>query len=336
MNIRNIAPFALRQQAKELLGIGPLQRDLADVRKCLADIREHLEGHPSVVTKAEPVPAPTLHLHPSDCDIGRIYLDPDTANPMVTLTHGDPVPWSPAPTDFTIRSGGEQITRTVYHPHLCLLKVIKDYPIKNVMDVGCGDGHEADLFRFLGSTVFTVNADPAPSFTVDYFGDYMNLRAPRQFDLIWCSNVLEHVRNPGAFIDKLYDDLEPGGALALSVPYNEFNSGPDAITIGHHNRYSFLLLVYQLICAGFDCTSPYLAMRIYNGQISIIVRKQPNGIERNNMAVYATALPFFPVEITSSGASCDLHELNWDSFFVGGPTIEYDASINWRRAAPTS
>jgi len=30
--------------------------------------------------------------------------------------------------------------------------------------------------------------------------------------------VLEHVRNPGNFLDKIYDDLVDGGVLAISTP----------------------------------------------------------------------------------------------------------------------
>ena len=168
------------------------------------------------------------------------------------------------------------------------------------------------LFRHLGKEVFTINADPNPSFAVDFFGDYLDLELDRQFDCIWCSHVLEHVRNPGRFLDKMFDDLKDGGILALSVPFNEFNSQPTTFTMGHHNRYNALLLLYQMVSAGFDCCGEQLALKIYNRQISVILRKRANGLARSTMAPWVNVARFFPVELQPYGGDWGLTNINWD------------------------
>lgn len=322
---------------RKLATLGRLLRNLSLVPGIAEDLRKIEDRTARLDRVAPPIPtAPSPQApdrHDGDCDIGRSYRDPPGTVPHITLAPGKPVPWSIASTDVTIRADGRWIRRPVYHAHLCFLKAAKDYPLGTVLDLGCGEGNEAALFGFLGAEVFTVNADPAPGFKADFFGDYMDLKAPHRFDLIWCSAILEHVRNPGAFLDKVFDDLKDGGAFAVSVPYNEFNSHPDCFSMGHHNRYNFLLLVYALICAGFDCSPPNVCMRMYNGMLSVIVRKSANALPRSNMAAYSDVTRLFPVPVDEHGGTALITELNWRAYHRGGPPIEVDRSRDWRQYA---
>jgi len=87
-------------------------------------------------------------------------------------------------------------------------------------------------------------------------------------------------------LDKLYDDLQYGGVLALTVPFNDFTAYSQTnIVFGHHNRYNQWLLLYQLVCAGFDCSDASVA--VYAGMITVIVKKVPNNIPRTNTALFA-------------------------------------------------
>ena len=226
-------------------------------------------------------------LSPYALDLGRTYSDPEGVRPKICCSPAAPLPWTTEPTTFSVTTDSGKFETVVYHPHLALLKLLKRHSFQTVLDIGCGDGHETELFRFLGKKVVAINADPSPIFKVDFFGDYLNYWPEHQFDCIWCSHVLEHVRNPGLFLDKVFRELKEGGVLALSVPYNEFYADYNYFTMGHHNRYNALILIYQLICAGFDCSGQNLAMKIYNRQISVVVTKKSNGITPTTMAPWS-------------------------------------------------
>jgi hypothetical protein len=55
------------------------------------------------------------------------------------------------------------------------------------------------------------------------------------------------------------------------------------ICLGHHTRYNHALLIYQLICAGFDCKN--ISCAVYLGQIGVILRKKTNGLQRISSAI---------------------------------------------------
>lgn len=75
--------------------------------------------------------------------------------------------------------------------------------------------------------------------------DFMDLSA--RYDAIWAAHVLEHQRNPGAFLDHCWDCLEPGGWLFVTVPPLKHE-----IVGGHVTLWNMGLLIYHLILAGFD------------------------------------------------------------------------------------
>jgi SAM-dependent methyltransferase len=247
----------------------------------------------------------SIREHPSEFNIGRSYCDPIHDCPHFTLAPAPPLPWSAWPTRFTVKNEKGSITRTVAHPHLCLLELVKRYTFKSILDIGCGDGNEADLFKHLGYDVVTINADDAPSYKADYKGDYLDIDFPASFDAIWCSHTLEHVTDTGAFLRKVFRDLKVGGVFAVSVPYNEFNSGPDAFTMGHYTRYNLSILFYHLICAGFDLSNGNVGFCVYGKQISAIVRKVPNNItRRGSFALFGPeVVKAFPIAIEAWGGN---------------------------------
>ena len=114
----------------------------------------------------------------------------------------------------------------------------------------------------------------APGYDADYKCDYLDVEFDTQFDAIWCSQVLEHQRNVGFFLNKIYDDLKEGGVLALTVP---FESGPH-LNFGHCNHFNPLILIYHLVMAGFNCSD--ISLLNYNCHIGVILNKRSNQINR--------------------------------------------------------
>lgn len=86
-----------------------------------------------------------------------------------------------------------------------------------VLDLGCGERPYADLFgaaHCIGIDRGTSGARP------DIVADARQLPlAGACIDLVFCSQVLEHVTDPAALLAECARVLRPGGALVLSAPF---------------------------------------------------------------------------------------------------------------------
>lgn len=150
-------------------------------------------------------------------------------------------------------------------------KLVRDFSFESVLDIGCGAGHAANFFKQNGKKVMTLDAGHYHKFEPDFIGNYEEIKFEAPFDCIWASHVLEHIRNPGLFLDKIYSDLSDGGVLAITVPPLKHD-----IVSGHLNLFNPGILSYHLIQAGFDCRKA--AVKVYGYNISIIVEKIPHGL----------------------------------------------------------
>lgn len=144
-----------------------------------------------------------------------------------------------------------------------LKRLMHEYQFETVLDIGSGKGAHADAFRQYGKSVTAIDIAPP----ADVVSDYMDWTPPEQFDAIWCCHVLEHQRNPGLFLEKVFADLKNGGVLAITVPPLKHQ-----IVGGHVTLWNLGLLLYNLILAGFDCSEGRGARYGYN--ISVIVKKK--------------------------------------------------------------
>lgn len=222
-------------------------------------------------------------------------------------------------TIITIETKYETLTQKLDYSHLALAKLVAEYEFDEILDIGSANGTAARVFQVLGKQVSTLEI--LSGFESDYSGDYLDVQFPKQFDAIWCSHVLEHQRNVGMFLEKIFSDLKEGGVLAITVP-----SALSPLLIGHPNIYTPLHLVYNLILAGFDCRDARI--KCYDWQISILVKKKANHIPSLSFAAthnppgdgspdgdgyVPKLLEFFPVNIGKEGAIWgEIDSVNWD------------------------
>lgn len=86
-----------------------------------------------------------------------------------------------------------------------------------VLDIGCGQKPYADLFAdsiHIGLNNSTEDAAP------DVVGDATRMPiASRSVDLVFCTQVLEHVKEPWNLVRESFRVLKPGGWLVLSAPF---------------------------------------------------------------------------------------------------------------------
>ncbi len=249
--------------------------------------------------KDEPSADPHFHFYPCD--------DDDTSTEAVYII-------------ATMTAQARSYFGKMKFAHLAMLRLLKSRSFETVLDVGSGVGNETAIFRFFGKKVTALSdgLEPNTHTPPDVLKDYLDFCAPAPYDCIWCSHALEHVRNPGAFLSAMFYDLKPGGTLALTVPYNEFNGGPGTFTLGHCNRFNMRSLLYHLILAGFDCRSA--AAKVYNRQLSIIVERQKSGkpcIPPRTQADVKDAAQFFPLPTNVKGPDNEEPDnVNWEGLFT--------------------
>jgi SAM-dependent methyltransferase len=96
-----------------------------------------------------------------------------------------------------------------------------------VMDVA-PETHMGAKEFFTKSTIKTLDIDPESG--ADYIVDLCNNNSDKigdeTFDLIICTEVLEHVNNPFFVVNELKRILKTGGVVAISTPFNFRIHGP--------------------------------------------------------------------------------------------------------------
>ena len=117
---------------------------------------------------------------------------------------------------------------------------------KTALDIGSGLGVQTEIMRHAGLNVFQVDKY---SETADFQVDFIDHEFKQKFDIIYCSHVIEHQRNVGAFLDKIFDILEDDGLLLISAPKHP----AETLIEGHLNCFFTTYFIQHLIHAGFDC-----------------------------------------------------------------------------------
>jgi len=86
-----------------------------------------------------------------------------------------------------------------------------------VLDVGCGERPYADLFQktqYIGLNYSTVAASP------DIVGDAQALPLKNDsFDIVFSTQVIEHVPEPKILVAEAFRVLKPGGIFVLTGPF---------------------------------------------------------------------------------------------------------------------
>jgi methionine biosynthesis protein MetW len=129
-----------------------------------------------------------------------------------------------AMTGITVH-GYETLRERPLSGHQQLLALVPDG--SRVLDVGCSTGYLARPLVARACTVVGIEVDEetaeaARDVCEDVLvGDVEALELPfpeRSFDVVLCGDVIEHLRDPRRFLDRVRPLLRPGGRLVLSTP----------------------------------------------------------------------------------------------------------------------
>lgn len=193
----------------------------------------------------------------------------------------------------------------------------------SLIDVGSGGDNHKRFFELFCDNVFTNDFDESLA-GQNFPGDFMQIDFGRKFKVVYASNVLEHSRNVGMFIEKLFDICEDDGYVAIMVPRPHLNR----LLSGHITTWSTGTLVYNIVAAGYDCSEAQVCNGVY--EKSIIVQKRP--IANDPDFVYRSGViddvgklsKFFPWPVSHKGAGI-LPSVNWSSSYVLPRTRKFDS-----------
>ena len=148
------------------------------------------------------------------------------------------------------------------YPNKLAQKIDKDFfkaPGK-ILDVGCGNGDFLEAFSNLGYEVSGVDISPdleerlGNKYSV-YNVDIENDACPfeNQFDYVFSKSVIEHTRNPDAFLAFINKALKPGGICVIMAPSWEHTYwGPFYIDHTHVTPFTLPSLMQAMELSDFE------------------------------------------------------------------------------------
>ncbi len=137
-----------------------------------------------------------------------------------------------------------------------------------VLDIGGALGHHVKIMRKFGLSVDSIDKYEE---NTEFKGDFNTYKFKSKYDMIFCSHVIEHQRNQGIFLDKIYDILKNDGDLVISGPKHP----AERFVEGHISTTILPVFMQILIYAGFDCKNGKI-MQIAGIENSFIVKKAKN------------------------------------------------------------
>ncbi|MDQ6670034.1 MAG: methyltransferase domain-containing protein [Chloroflexota bacterium] len=115
-----------------------------------------------------------------------------------------------------------------------IIQALTDEPnIRRVMDAGCGNGNLSARIAAAGFDVTGFDASasgieharrafPGLRFEVASAYDDFRERLEVPFDACACVEVIEHLYDPRAFVDRVHQALRPGGLFVVTTPYHGY------------------------------------------------------------------------------------------------------------------
>jgi SAM-dependent methyltransferase len=156
--------------------------------------------------------------------------------------------------ETNLKNYNEWITKKFLH----IARVKAD---ARVMDFGAGIGTLAKIFfEFTGIKPDCVEVDPEQRAVINQrgFNSYSNLDVTiLDYDLIYTSNVLEHIEEDEAVLNKLKSNLKDNGVIIIFVPAFEVIWTAMDDRVGHRRRYTKKTLLEKLVQSGYEVKSMY-------------------------------------------------------------------------------
>ena len=146
------------------------------------------------------------------------------------------------------------------HRNQCILEVIKSFPPPGpFFDVGGGNGYVASALQQAGLEVILVEPGPIGARNAIGRGVRQVVRAtlqnvgfqPQSLPAVGLFDVVEHIEDDRAFLEKIHALLRPNGRVYITVPAMQWLWSEEDVRAGHWRRYTLTRLSQVLDAAGY-------------------------------------------------------------------------------------
>ena len=87
--------------------------------------------------------------------------------------------------------------------------------------MGCRDGYYAEKLQRKGYRVVAIDIEPQHPAALKVDANAALPFQDDEFDLVWCSEVIEHLSSPASTVAEFKRVLKPGGVLVMTTPNNK-------------------------------------------------------------------------------------------------------------------
>lgn len=127
---------------------------------------------------------------------------------------------------YTTAEDFEHVQESLSYGHNFYFSLIEKYIAQGkLLDIGCGNGHllRAAIKRGWSGQGYDVDKE-STQITSDrlgvkvYSGDFFSNQYNNNYDLITLHQVLEHLKNPNEYLEKIYSLIKNNGYIFIAVP----------------------------------------------------------------------------------------------------------------------
>ncbi len=94
----------------------------------------------------------------------------------------------------------------------------KDGKSKRALDIGCRDGYWSERLKAKGYEVSALDLEPKYTGALEHNVENGLPFEDKSFDLVWCSEVMEHLHEPKFLLDEIERVLKQNGLAVLTTP----------------------------------------------------------------------------------------------------------------------
>lgn len=117
---------------------------------------------------------------------------------------------------------GQGDLRSTTKGKLIALSHIADGKHHAALDIGCREGIQSEWLKSKGYQVTSIDVEKVYEHALVVDANKDLPFEDSSFDLIWCSEVIEHLNDPTHFRAEAMRLLKPGGKLVLTTPNSYF------------------------------------------------------------------------------------------------------------------
>ncbi len=168
--------------------------------------------------------------------------------------------------------------RTTFYSMLndFFIKEKVDFTQKKILDAGCGIGFLLNRIQQnhrplkLSGSDFSqkaVDFSKTQFQNIDFFRHDLNYPILEKYDIIICTEVLEHLQKPHIAVKNMLDALEVGGTLILTVPNGRNDYAIEHINFWSPESWTFFL---ERECKNCKIKTDILANAMFNINIGVV------------------------------------------------------------------